>query len=77
MTQDDLWQNKYNEVIAFIETNKRNPSKHVPEERGRYVNWIKHNRKQLNAGSMKPTRIEPFKHLLELIEENKRKNQYE
>lgn len=77
MTQDELWLNKYNEVIAFIETHKRNPSKHLPEERGQYVNWLKHNRKQLNAGSLKPERIEPFKQLLALIEENKRKNQYE
>lgn len=45
MTQDELWQNKYQEVVTFIETNKRNPSKHSDEERGRYLNWLKHNRK--------------------------------
>ena len=47
MTQDELWQKKYNEVVTFINTNKRNPSKHVDEERGRYLNWIKHNKKLL------------------------------
>ena len=26
MTQDEKWKAKYNEVVAFIETNKRNPS---------------------------------------------------
>ena len=41
----------YNEGIAFIESNNRNPSKHDDEERGLYLNWIKHNRKQLNAGT--------------------------
>lgn len=34
MTQDEAWIQKYNEVVAFIETNKRNPSKHSDEERG-------------------------------------------
>ena len=76
MTQDEKWQTKYNEVMSFIETNHRNPSKHDPEERGQYLNWIKHNRKQLNAGLLKTERIEPFNQLLALIEENKHKNQY-
>lgn len=50
MTQDDRWLEKYNEVKSFIETNKRNPSKHDDEERGRYLNWLKHNRKVYAAG---------------------------
>lgn len=76
MTQDEKWLLKYNEVIAFIEKNKRNPSKHDDEERGLYLNWIKHNRKLFAAGELKPDRVEKFKELLELMEENKRKNQY-
>lgn len=40
MTQDEAWLKKYNEVISFIETNKRNPSRHNPEERGQYLNWL-------------------------------------
>ena len=28
MTQDEKWIARYNEVVAFIETNKRNPSKY-------------------------------------------------
>lgn len=43
MTQDELWLKKYQEIITFIETNHRNPSKHNPEERYKYCNWIKHN----------------------------------
>ena len=39
MTQDELWLNKYQEVVRFIETNKRNPSKHSDEERG--MNYYK------------------------------------
>ena len=32
MTQVEKWMIKYEEVIDFIETNKRNPSKHRIEE---------------------------------------------
>ena len=42
MTQDEKWLAKYNVVKSFIETNKRNPSKHDPEERYKYLNWMKH-----------------------------------
>lgn len=76
MTQDELWQMKYQEVVAFIEINKRNPSKHSDEERGRYLNWLKHNRKLYAAGEMKPERVEAFKKLVELSESFRRKNQY-
>ena len=76
MTQDEKWLLKYNEVIAFIESNNRNPSKHDDEERGLYLNWIKHNRKQLNAGTLKPERVEKFRKLLEMTEQYRRKNQY-
>ena len=76
MTQDEKWLAKYNEVKSFIETNKRNPSKHFPEERFRYYNWLKHNRQLVNAGTLKPERTVMFEKLLVLCEENKRVNQY-
>lgn len=77
MTQDEKWIAKYNEVKNFIEMNHRNPSKHDPEERGMFVNWLRHNRKQMNSGEMKADRVEKFRQLLELMEQYKRKNQYE
>ena len=77
MTQDDKWILRYNDVVTFIETNKRNPSKYDAEERGDYYTWLKHNRKQMNAGKMKPEREEMFRKLLELAERFRRKNQYE
>ena len=76
MTQDERWITRYNEVKSFIETNKRNPSKYAPEERNMY-NYIKHTRKQMNQGLLKEDRIESFKKLLELMEQYKRKNQYQ
>ena len=48
---------KYNEVVCFIESNNRNPSRHRIEEHD-YLNWLKANRKALNAGKMKPERVE-------------------
>ena len=76
MTQDERWLEKYNEVEAFIVTNQRNPSKHNAEERGRYLNWIKHNRKLYAAGEMKSERADMFKELLAIIEKYKHVNQY-
>ena len=66
---------KYEEVVEFIETNKRNPSKHRIEEHD-MLNWLKANRKHLNAGTMKLERLEKFKGLLAKVEENRRVNQY-
>lgn len=77
MTQDQLWLAKYNEVKSFMETNHRNPSKHDPEERYKYYNWLKHNRQLLNSGKMKQERIDLFERLLSLCEEYKRVNQYQ
>ena len=62
--------------MAFIETNKRNPSKFNGAER-EIRNWVKHNKKQMNAGTLKQERVEKFKELLALCEHYKRKNQYE
>lgn len=75
MTQDEKWMLKYNEVVEFIETNHRNPSKHRIEEHD-MLNWMKHQRKVMNAGELKEPRLSKFKELLELSERYKRKNQY-
>ena len=73
MTQEERWMTRYKEVVSFIETNHRNPSKYAPEERNMY-NYIKHTRKQMNQGLLKENRIEMFKRLLELMEQYRRKN---
>ena len=77
MTQDEAWLQKYNDVVEFIKTNRRNPSKHDEEERGKYLNWMKHNRKLYAAGEMKVERVEKFVTLMELSEMYKRVNQYQ
>lgn len=76
MTQDERWMAKYNEVKEFIEHEHRNPSKYRLEEHD-MLNWLKANRKLVNADALKELRLSKFKELLELIEVYKRKNQYQ
>ena len=76
MDQETRWLTRYSEVKCFIEINQRNPSKHNPEERFKYYNWLKHNRQLMNAGTLKTERCEMFEKLLALCEEYKRINQY-
>ena len=75
MTQEERWLARYNDVIGFLEENHRNPSKHRIEEHD-HLNWLKANRKVMNAGKMKPERVEKFERLMEMMEENKRVNQW-
>ena len=75
MDQETRWLKRYKEVVGFIETNHRNPSKHRIEEHG-MLNWVNANRKAMNAGKMKPERVERFGKLLELCEEYRRINQW-
>lgn len=40
---------RYKEAMEFMESNHRNPLRHRLEEHD-MLNWIKHNRKLMNAG---------------------------
>ncbi len=75
MTQEERWMNKYNEVVKFINSNHRNPSRHRIEEHD-MLNWLKANRKRMNAGELKEPRLSQFSKLLELCERYRRVNQY-
>lgn len=75
MTQDERCLVKYKELVEFIETNHRNPSRHRIEEHD-MLNWLKANRKKMNAGGLEGLRLGKFKELLALIELHKRKNQW-
>ena len=76
MDQETRWLTRYNEVVDFMEANKRRPSKYVDEERG-LRNWWKHQQKLVNAGELKEERQVLFNQLLELGEKYRRKNQWE
>ena len=59
MTQDERWNLRYQEVIDFIETNHRNPSKHRLEEHD-MLNWVKQQRKLHNARYLSPWQMSPW-----------------
>ena len=61
--------------MEFLAKNHRNPSRHRLEEHD-MLNWLKANRKALNAGKLKAERVEKFKELLALTEIYRRKNQW-
>lgn len=75
MTQEERWMTRYKEVVSFIETNHRNPSKYVPGEK-LLVHFLKRGRKLMNAGELNEERLVKFKELLVLSEQYKHKNQY-
>ena len=76
MDQETRWLTKYNEVVEFIQTNHRNPSRHRIEEHD-MLNWLKANRKVMNKGEMKKERVERFRELMEMMGQYRRKNQWE
>lgn len=75
MTQDERWQKRYEEVVGFVETSKRNPSRHRIEEHD-LLNWLKTTRKRMNAGKLQEERVERFNTLLEMVEQYKHVNQW-
>lgn len=76
MKQDALWDTHYQEIIDFINTNKRRPSKYRDEERP-MMYWIKYCKKLIKQGKMSDERIEKFERLMNLANKFQRKNQYE
>ena len=66
MKQDEKWLRKYEEVVAFIKANHRNPSRHRIEEHD-MLNWVKANRKLYNSGELKEERVERFRELMEMM----------
>lgn len=49
MDQDTRWMTRYKEVVGFIETNHRNPSKYADGEK-LMVHFLKRGRKLINSG---------------------------
>ena len=76
MTQDERWQRQYDQMMEFMETNHRRPSKHRLEEQD-MLNWFKSNKKQIAKGGYPQNRLEKFAILMEVANKYRRKNQYE
>ena len=72
MTQDERWQQQYEQMMAFMNENHRRPSKHRLEEH----NWYKATKKRIAKGELSEDRLEKFKTLQEIAEKYRRLNQY-
>lgn len=75
MAQEERWKANWQEVMDFMEANKRRPSKYVDSERG-LRNWWKHQQRLYNAGLLKENRIGMYKQLIETGERYRHVNQY-
>ena len=75
MTQEERWQQQYEQMMLFMETNHRRPSKHRLEEHD-MLNWFKANRKRIAKGELSEERLKKFNDLLEVADKYRRLNQY-
>ncbi|MBR3080390.1 MAG: hypothetical protein IKH01_11370 [Prevotella sp.] len=75
MTQDERWQQQYEQMMAFMNENHRRPSKHRLEEHD-MLNWYKATKKRIAKGELSEDRLEKFKTLQEVAEKYRRLNQY-
>ena len=75
MTQDERWQQQYEQMMAFMNENHRRPSKHRLEEHD-MLNWYRATKKRIAKGELSEDRLEKFKTLQEIAEKYRRLNQY-
>lgn len=76
MTQDEKWQKQYEQMMDFMETNHRRPSKYRLKEHD-MLNWFKATKKRIAKGTLSEYRLEKFNILLEVAQKYQRKNQYQ
>ena len=75
MTQDERWQQQYEQMMAFMNENHRRPSKHRLEEHD-MLNWYKATKKRIAKGELSKDRLEKFNTLQVVAEKYRRLNQY-
>ena len=75
MTQDERWQQQYDQMMAFMNENHRRPSKYRLEEHD-MLNWYKATKKRIAKGELSEDRLEKFNILQEVAEKYRRLNQY-
>ena len=75
MTQEERWQQQYEQLMSFMETNQRRPSKYRLEEHD-MLNWFKATKKRIAKGELSEERLKKFNVLLEVADKYLRLNQY-
>ncbi len=74
--QEDRWEEHFEEIRTYIQKYHRQPSKHRVSEH-KMLNWMKYNRKLLNAGELSAERKMKFRELMELASQFHHVNQYD
>ena len=74
-SQEERWNQHYNEILQFMQDQKRRPSKHYIEDR-HMVHWIKYNKKLLARHELAADRVEKFNQLMDIADSFLRVNQY-
>lgn len=75
ITQDERWEKNYQQIIAYVNTFKRWPSKHRIEDH-RMLNWLKYNRKLVAENRLEPERKKRFEALLSMAAQYHKVNQH-
>ena len=75
MTQEERWQQQYEQMMEFMETNHRRPSKHRLEEHD-MLNWFKATKKRVAKRELSDERLKKFNILIEVADKYRRLNQY-
>ena len=75
LTQEERWHQQYEQMMEFMETNHRRPSKHRLEEHD-MLNWFKTTKKRMAKGELSEDRQKKFYVLLEVADKYRRLNQY-
>ncbi len=74
--KDEHWLEMWEAYMAYLQTNKRRPSKYHPEDM-KLVNWLKYNRKMRNKGKLSEDRLKQLNELLKEAESFRRVNQHQ
>ncbi|MBQ9636482.1 MAG: HAD hydrolase-like protein [Prevotella sp.] len=69
------WEKNYQQIIDYMNTHHRRPSKHRPEDH-QMLNWLKYNKKRIAKGDMPPEQAAKFQQLLDMAEGYRRVNQF-
>ena len=75
MTSDERWEQNFVQLMQFMETNHRRPSKHRVEEH-QMLNWLKFNKRCYANDSLPHHRRERFEQFWAMAGEVQRINQY-
>jgi len=76
MKQDDIWNQHIEELMSFMRTHNRRPSKYNAEERA-MLHWLKYAKKRQTKGLLSSAQESQLNEILALARQVQRINQYQ